>query len=232
MLESLKEHVCLANRQLEHYKLVIFSWGNVSGIDREQGIIAIKPSGVSYRDLEVEDIVLLDLEGKVVEGKLTPSSDTPTHMAIYNAFPAIGGITHTHSTYATMFAQACRSIPALGTTHADVFHGEVPVTRPLYKREVEGDYEINTGMVIVDRFAKLNPMEVPGVLVANHGPFTWGKTPAESAKNSVMLEEIARMAYGTLTLAPQIMPLSPYLLDKHFLRKHGPSAYYGQGTGT
>jgi L-ribulose-5-phosphate 4-epimerase len=228
MLEELKNKVCDANRLLEEHKLVIFSWGNVSGIDRESGIVAIKPSGVSYADLHPQDIILVDMDGKIVEGKLNPSSDTLTHLILYKAFTSIGGITHTHSRYATVFAQACRSIPPLGTTHADHFHGEVPITRPLRKQEVETDYEANTGVVIVDRFAKLNFEEVPGVLVANHGPFTWGQSASESVKHAVILEEVAHMAHATMSLNPQIIPMPPYILDKHFQRKHGPNAYYGQ----
>ncbi len=231
MLDDLKAQVCEANRLLESYRLVIFSWGNVSAIDRDQGVVAIKPSGVKYADLTPGDIVLIDLDGKRVEGDLNPSSDTPTHLILYKAFPNIGGITHTHSRFATVFAQACRPIPPLGTTHADHFHGDVPLTRPLRKPEVEADYEANTGHVIVDRFTKLNPDDVPGVLVATHGPFTWGKTPSESVKHSVILEEIAHMAYATLTLNPQSLCLPPYILDKHFERKHGPNAYYGQKSG-
>lgn len=228
MLEDLKTKVCDANRLLEEYKLVIFSWGNVSGIDRDSGLVAIKPSGVSYADLHPLDIILVDLNGKVVEGRLNPSSDTLTHLILYKAFSTIGGITHTHSRYATVFAQACRSIPPLGTTHADQFHGEVPITRPLRKQEVESDYEANTGQVIVDRFSKLNVDEVPAVLVANHGPFTWGHSAAESVKHAVILEEVAHMAHATMSLNPQAIPMPPYILDKHFHRKHGPNAYYGQ----
>lgn len=231
MLEELKHQVCDANRLLEEHRLVIFSWGNVSGIDRASGLVAIKPSGVSYAELQPRHIVLVDLSGKVVEGDLNPSSDTVTHLILYKAFSSIGGITHTHSRYATVFAQACRAIPPLGTTHADHFHGEVPITRLLRKQEVEADYESNTGQVIVDRFVKLNVDDVPGVLVANHGPFTWGNSPSESVKHAVILEEVARMAHATLSLNPQVVSLAPYILDKHFLRKHGPNAYYGQKQG-
>lgn len=228
MLDELKARVCEANRLLETHRLIIFSWGNVSGIDRESGLVAIKPSGVNYSELKPRDIVLVDLEGKTVEGNLKPSSDTPTHLILYKAFNTINGITHTHSRFATVFAQASRSIPPLGTTHADHFHGEVPVTRPLRKLEVETEYEANTGHVIVDRLSRLNIDEVPGILVANHGPFTWGPSPLDSVNNSVILEEVAHMAWATLTLNPQMVSLPPYILDKHFHRKHGPNAYYGQ----
>ena len=183
---------------------------------------------MAYEDLEPQDIVILDLNGEVVEGSWRPSSDTPTHLALYRAFPEIGGITHTHSTHATIFAQAVLPIPCLGTTHADHFYGEVPVTRALTRAEVESDYEANTGSVIVECFAGSDPLQMPAVLVANHGPFTWGTSPAESVRNGIVLEEIARTALGALTLNPGIAPISDYLLDKHFLRKHGPEAYYGQ----
>jgi len=228
MLEELKAQVCQANQDLERYGLVTLTFGNVSGIAREKGLVAIKPSGVGYADLTPEDIVVVDLDGNVVEGGLRPSSDTPTHLALYRAFPDIGGITHTHSTYATIFAQAGQGIPCLGTTHADHFYGEVPVTRPLSREEIEGEYEANVGNVIVERFAELKPREMPAVLVANHGPFTWGKDPAESVKNAVVLEEIAQTAFGTLSLDESLPPIPKYLLGTHFLRKHGPEAYYGQ----
>ncbi len=227
-LESLREEVCQANQNLPRYGLVTLTWGNVSGLDREQGLMVIKPSGVEYDRLTPADLVILDLKGRVVEGRLRPSSDAPTHLELYRQFPTIGGVVHTHSRHATIFAQAARPIPCFGTTHADHFHGEVPVTRPLRKPEIEGDYELATGQVIVERFARLNPEHIPAVLVAHHGPFTWGRTASEAVVNSVALEEVARMALGTLALAPQAAPLSPHLLDRHFLRKHGPGAYYGQ----
>jgi L-ribulose-5-phosphate 4-epimerase len=228
LLESLRKTVCDANKDLERHGLVLLTWGNVSGIDREQGLIVIKPSGVPYADLTPDNMVVLDLKGAVVEGPLNPSSDAPTHGVLYREFPSLGGIVHTHSTHATEFAQACRPIPCLGTTHADHFRGEIPVTRPLRKPEIEGQYERSTGFNIVERFLRLDPVEMPAVLVANHGPFTWGPTPAAAVINSVVLEAVARMAAGTLRLAPTLGPLPGLLLDKHFLRKHGPNASYGQ----
>ena len=228
MLKDLRKQVCEANRDLERYRLLTLTWGNASGIDRTKGLVVIKPSGVAYANLTPDKLVVLDLEGKTVEGRLNPSSDAPTHLVLYRAFASIGGIAHTHSTHATSFAQACRAIPCLGTTQADHFYGPVPVTRRMTTREVRGDYEANTGRVIVERFAKLSPIEMPGVLVANHGPFTWGKDAAEAVKNSVILEAVAQMALGTYALAPGIRAIQPSLLDKHFQRKHGPSAYYGQ----
>lgn len=228
LLESLRHTICEANKDLERHGLVRLTWGNVSGIDRAQGLMVIKPSGVSYADLTPEKMAVTDLQGAVVEGTLTPSSDAPTHLVLYREFPEIGGVVHTHSPYATQFAQACRPIPCLGTTHADHFRGEIPVTRALRKPEIENQYERSTGLVIVERFLRMHPIEIPAVLVANHGPFTWGPTPAEAVINSVVLEEVARMAAGTLSLAPTVAPLSGQLLDKHFLRKHGPNASYGQ----
>ena len=228
MLEELRQQVWEANRALDAQALVKLTWGNVSGIDRAKGLVVIKPSGVPYSGLLPQDLVVLDLSGKVVEGTLRASSDYPTHLVLYQAFAAIGGVTHTHSAYATMFAQASRSIPCFGTTHADHFYGEIPLTRPMSRPEVEKDYEANTGKVIVERFEELDPLTMPGVLVVNHGPFTWGRTAGDSATNSVILEEVARMAWGTLALNPVIWPIEQHLLDKHFLRKHGPGAYYGQ----
>ena len=228
LLEQLRKDVCQANRDLERHRLVLFTWGNVSGVDRAQGLVVIKPSGVPYAELTPDNMVVLDLNGGVVEGTLKPSSDAPTHIVLYNEFPEIGGITHTHSPHATMFAQACRPIPCLGTTHADHFRGEIPVTRTLRKPEIEGHYERYTGLVIVERFMRLEAGDMPAVLVANHGPFTWGKTPTAAMVNSVVLEEVARMAAGTLQLAPNISVLPGMLQDRHFLRKHGPGAYYGQ----
>ncbi|MBM3285215.1 MAG: L-ribulose-5-phosphate 4-epimerase AraD [Candidatus Aminicenantes bacterium] len=231
MLAGLKEQVWKVNLDLVRLNLVTLTWGNVSGLDRRKGVVAIKPSGISYEEMKPADIVLVDLEGKRVEGRLRPSSDTPAHLELYKAFPDIAGVTHAHCECATMFAQAAREIPCLGTTHADVFHGPVPVTRFMTRAEVLREYEKNTGLVIVERFKTLNPMEVPGVLVAAHGAFTWGKTPAESLENSLALEKIARMALGTLLLQPRRASLPRYLLEKHYQRKHGPGAYYGQKKG-
>ena len=228
MLEQLKKDVCEANLALMKHGLVVLTWGNVSGIDRARGIIVIKASGVSYDIMTPDQMVVVDLDGKATNGHLKPSSDTPTHLALYKAFPDIGGISHTHSRYATMFAQACREIPCLGTTHADNFYGPVPVTRSLVRQEVEHVYEANTGSAIIERMKALKPLEVPGVLVANHGPFTWGKDAKASVINAVVLEEVARMALGTLQINPQTQPLPPYLINKHYQRKHGKHAYYGQ----
>ena len=228
MLEDLKDQVCQANVELAACGLVTLTWGNVSGINRDRDRVVIKPSGVPYERLRPADMVVVDLEGRVVEGDLRPSSDTPTHVLLYRHFDGVGGVTHTHSRYATMFAQARREIPCLGTTHADHFFGAVPVTRPLTAAEVEADYEGNTGQVIVERFAELDPLAMPAVLVAGHAPFTWGKDAAESLKNAVALEAVAEMALGTWRLDPQAPPLEDYALDKHYQRKHGPNAYYGQ----
>lgn len=228
MHEKLKQHVWQANLDLVRHGLVVFTWGNVSGIDRDAGIVAIKPSGVSYDDLVPEQIVLLDLQGRVIEGDLRPSSDTPTHLELYRSFQGVGGICHTHSPHATIWAQAQRDIPCFGTTHADHFYGAVPVTEAMTAAEIRHDYEANTGLVIVRRFRGIDPMQMPAVLVANHGPFTWGKDAAESVKNAVVLEEVAKMASGTLAIHPEQQPISQDLLDKHYLRKHGKNAYYGQ----
>jgi L-ribulose-5-phosphate 4-epimerase len=228
MLTELKEYVYKANLELAKSGLVILTFGNVSGIDRRRGIVAIKPSGVPYESLKADDIVLVDLEGHVVEGWLKPSSDTPTHVEIYKAFPNVGGVAHVHSEYATMFAQARREIPCFGTTHADQFHGPVPLTRLLVEAEVATDYERTTGQVIAERFSGLDPMAFPAVLVAGHGPFAWGKTPAEAVETARILEQVAKMAYGSLVLDPRLAPLDAHILEKHFLRKHGPDAYYGQ----
>ncbi len=230
MLEELKEKVCKANLDLVRHGLVIFTWGNVSGIDREQGLVVIKPSGVSYDDMRPADMVVVDLaSGRVVEGDLRPSSDTPTHLAIYRAWPEAGGVVHTHSTYATAWAQAGLDIPNIGTTHADYFHDAVPCTADMTEAEVKGDYELETGNVIVRRFADagINPMHTPGVLVKNHGPFAWGTSPADAVHNAVVLEQVARMAYIAETLNPSLT-MNPLLIEKHFSRKHGPNAYYGQ----
>ncbi|GGH85913.1 L-ribulose-5-phosphate 4-epimerase [Pullulanibacillus pueri] len=228
MLEALKEEVLEANLALPKYGLVTFTWGNVSGIDRESGCVVIKPSGVPYEELKIQDLVVVDLEGRTVEGELNPSSDTPTHLVLYRAFPDIGGIVHTHSSWATSWAQASRPIPALGTTQADYFYGSIPCTRPMSAQEIKGDYELETGNVIVETFREMNPQQVPGVLVNSHGPFAWGENADNAVHNAVVLEEVAKMAYRTVTLNPSIMPMDQHLLDKHFLRKHGENAYYGQ----
>ena len=228
MLDKLKKEVWQANLDLVRYGLVILTFGNASGIDRKKGFVVIKPSGVSYDGMKPSDMVVVGLDGKVVEGTLNPSSDTPTHLALYRAFPGAGGIVHVHSEYATMFAQAGKEIPCLGTTHADHFHGPVPVTRLLTKREVRADYEGNTGRVIVERFAGLDAIGTPAVLVAGHGPFAWGKTPGEAARNALVLERTAKTALGTLTLDPGRRRLPGYIVEKHFQRKHGPYATYGQ----
>jgi L-ribulose-5-phosphate 4-epimerase len=230
MLERLKKEVLEANLQLPEHGLVTFTWGNVSGIDREQGLVVIKPSGVPYEELEITDLVVMDLEGRVVEGVLRPSSDTPTHLALYRAFPQIGGIVHTHSPGATSWAQAGRPIPALGTTHADYFYGEIPCTRTLTQEEIERGYELETGNVIIETFdkEKLDPLAMPGILLSGHAPFCWGKNANQAVHNAVVLEEIAKMALQTFQLNPQIKPIDQFLLDKHYLRKHGANAYYGQ----
>jgi L-ribulose-5-phosphate 4-epimerase len=228
MLESLKEEVLQANLDLPKYGLVTFTWGNVSGIDREKGLIVIKPSGVPYEKLKSEDMVVLDLEGNQVEGTLRPSSDTPTHIFLYNAFPQLGGVVHTHSSWATSWAQAGRAIPAFGTTHADYFYGDIPCTRKLTQDEIEGEYEKNTGKVIVETFKNINPVYVPGVLVQDHGPFSWGKNAWEAVHNAVVMEEVAKMAFNTEILSPGSNEVDRYLLEKHFMRKHGANAYYGQ----
>ena len=228
MLESLKEQVCQANLDLVAHGLVTLTWGNVSGISDDRQHAVIKPSGVPYDDMRPEHMVVVDLEGNVVEGKLRPSSDTPTHVLLYRHFATIGGIAHTHSTNATIFAQARLEIPCLGTTHADHFFGPVPVTRPLTEAELDAGYEVNTGTVIIERFRDLDPAAMPAVLVAGHAPFAWGKDVAESVKNAVALEAVAQMAIGTLALNPKAVTLEPYVLNKHYQRKHGPNAYYGQ----
>lgn len=230
MLKKLKHAVYEANMELPHRGLVTYTWGNVSGIDRERGLVVIKPSGVSYDELTPDDLVVLDLDGKVVDGKLNPSSDTKTHLELYKAFPEIGGIVHTHSPYAVGWAQAGRDIPAYGTTHADYFYGPVPCCRSLTEQEVEEDYERNTGLVIVETFRQreLDPVHVPGAICRNHGPFTWGKDAARAVYHAVVLEEVAKMAVYTTQIAPDAQPAPQYVLDKHFLRKHGPNAYYGQ----
>ncbi len=228
MYEKLRELICRANIELQRQKLVIYSWGNVSGIDRDAGIVIIKPSGIPYDELTPEKLVALDLEGNIVEGDMRPSSDTPTHLELYRSFKTLGGICHTHSSNATMWAQACREIPCLGTTHADNYYGPVPVTDPMTLEEIQGDYELNTGKVIVRRFKGIDPLQIPAVLVANHGPFTWGTTPAKAVEAAVVLEQVAAMAIGTITINPDQQQISQILLDKHYLRKHGKNAYYGQ----
>lgn len=228
MLEALKEAVLQANLELPKKNLVTYTWGNVSGIDREKGLIVIKPSGVEYDVMKADDMVVVDLEGNVVEGKLNPSSDTPTHIELYKAFPKLGGVIHTHSPWATSWAQAGRSIPAYGTTHADYFYGAIPCTRQLTTKEVETAYEKETGTVIIEAFKGIDPMAVPGVVVYKHGPFAWGKTPKEAVHNAVVMETVANMAYHAEQLNSEKQPIEQYLLDKHYMRKHGPDAYYGQ----
>lgn len=227
MLEKLKEEVYKANLDLVKHRLVVFTWGNVSAIDREEGLIVIKPSGISYDNMRVNDMIVVDVCGKVIEGKYKPSSDTPTHIVLYNAFKTIGGIVHTHSTYATAWAQAGLGIPNIGTTHADYFNDAIPCTEDMTQQEVEGEYEKETGNVIVKRFKGINPEFTPGVLVKNHGPFSWGRNAEEAVHNAVVMEEVAKMAYIAYTLNPDLT-MNPHLIKKHFYRKHGPDAYYGQ----
>ncbi|MBE6651234.1 MAG: L-ribulose-5-phosphate 4-epimerase [Ruminococcaceae bacterium] len=227
MLEEIKARVCLSNKRLKENALAVLTWGNVSEIDREKGLVVIKPSGVDYDKLTPEDMVVTDMEGNVVEGRFKPSSDLPTHLELYKAFSGIGGITHTHSKWATVFAQAGMSVPPLGTTHADTFYGEVPVTRKLTPEEIAGEYERETGRVIVERFEGIDPCHIPAVLVNSHGPFTWGKNADDSVENAIILEETAMMAYHTLMLNKDV-DFQSELLDKHYLRKHGKNAYYGQ----
>ncbi len=230
-LKQLREHVYEANMALVRTGLIVDTFGNASGILRAEGLVAIKPSGVDYAKLHPEDLVVTTLDGKTVEGKLRPSSDLPTHLALYRAFPTIGGVSHTHSQYATIWAQAGREIPCLGTTHADYFYGPVPVTEQMSAAAIFADYELNTGREIVHRFEVLNPQTMPAVLVRNHAPFCWGASPAEASHNAWMLEVVARKAYFTLTLNPATRAISKELLDKHFLRKHGANRYYGQPRG-
>lgn len=229
MLEALKELVCKANLELPKYGLVTFTWGNVSGVDRESGLMVIKPSGVEYDNMTADDMVIVSLEtGEKVEGKWKPSSDTATHVALYNAFPDIGGIVHTHSRWATSFAQAGRGIPAYGTTHGDYFYGEIPCTRKMTPEEIGGEYEKETGNVIIETFKGIDENTIPAVLVNSHGPFTWGTDPENAVHNAVVLEELAFMALHTEVLNPDVKVMQQELLDKHFLRKHGKNAYYGQ----
>ncbi|MCP8897679.1 L-ribulose-5-phosphate 4-epimerase [Gilvimarinus xylanilyticus] len=225
---ELKREVYEANMQLHHRNLVVYTWGNVSQIDRDKGVVAIKPSGVAYEDLKVEDIVVVDLENTVVEGKMRPSSDTKTHTHLYRHFDNIGGVTHTHSTYATAWAQAQEPIPCLGTTHADYAYGDIPCTAVMSDAQIERDYEEETGVQITDCFTGKNPVETPMVIIAGHAPFTWGKDAAQSVYHAVILEEIAKMAYLTRTLKQSVQPLKQGIMDKHYLRKHGKNAYYGQ----
>lgn len=230
MLESLKEAVCRANLELPKYGMVTFNWGNVSGVNRELEAMVIKPSGVEYDHMTPEDMVVVSLTtGKILEGKWKPSSDTDTHLALYRAFPELGGIVHTHSRWATCFAQAGRGIPAYGTTHGDYFYGEIPCTRKMTPEEIAGAYELETGNVIIETFRGKSPKDIPAVLVHSHGPFAWGTDPHNAVHNAVVLEELAFMAFHTEALAPAIGPMQQELLDKHYLRKHGKNAYYGQG---
>lgn len=228
MLEQLKKEVYEANMELPKRGLVTYTWGNVSGIDGDSGLFVIKPSGIEYDKLTFADMVVMDLDGNKVEGKYNPSSDTSTHIELYKAFPEIGGIVHTHSSWATSWAQACRSIPCYGTTHADYYYGSIPCARGLTEEEINGEYEKNTGLVIIEAFSGKESLRVPGVLCANHGPFTWGKNAEQAVHNAVVLEELAKMAFRTEQLNNGVEPAPQVLQDKHFMRKHGPSAYYGQ----
>lgn len=231
MLEELKQKVFEANLLLPKYGLVVFTWGNVSGIDREKGLVVIKPSGVDYDVMRAEDMVVTDLDGNVVDGKLKPSSDLATHLEFYKNFKDIGGVVHTHSINAVAWAQAGKDIPALGTTHGDYFYGSIPCTRLMSEEEIKGAYELNTGKVVVEEFKnrKIDPNQMPAVLVHSHGPFTWGKDPFDAVHNSVVLDTLAEMALKTVTINSNVDSMQQALLDKHFLRKHGPGAYYGQG---
>ena len=230
MLEELKERVFRANLDLVRHNLVIFTWGNVSGIDREKGLVVIKPSGVDYDSMKASDMVVVDLKtGETVEGELNPSSDTPTHLILYRTYPDIGGIVHTHSTCATAWAQAGKDIPNIGTTHSDYYHNDIPCTGDMTEKEIKGDYELETGNVIVKRLnqGNINPMHTPGALVKNHGPFAWGKNPDNAVYNAVVMEQVAKMAYLSFAINPETS-MNPLLVEKHFSRKHGPNAYYGQ----
>lgn len=230
MLEELKERVLRANLDLVRHNLVIFTWGNVSGIDRKKGLVVIKPSGVDYDSMKASDMVVVDLKtGETIEGELNPSSDTPTHLILYRTYPDIGGIVHTHSTYATAWAQAGKDIPNIGTTHSDYYHNDIPCTGDMTEKEIKGDYELETGNVIVKRLnqGNINPMHTPGALVKNHGPFAWGKNPDNAVYNAVVMEQVAKMAYLSFAINPETS-MNPLLVEKHFSRKHGPNAYYGQ----
>ncbi|MEN6588812.1 MAG: L-ribulose-5-phosphate 4-epimerase [Proteiniphilum sp.] len=226
-IEELKQQVYQANLDLVEHGLVLFTWGNVSGVDRERNLVVIKPSGVSYDNMKAEDMVVVDMEGNVVEGRYKPSSDTPTHLELYKAFPAVGGVVHTHSTFATAWAQAGCDIPNIGTTHADYFSDNIPCTRDMTEAEVKGAYERETGSVIIERFRRLDPLHIPGVLVKNHGPFSWGKDAHEAVHNAVVMEQVAKMAFISRQINPQLT-MNKLLIEKHFSRKHGPDAYYGQ----
>lgn len=232
MLEELKKQVCEANQLLPIYQLVTFTWGNVSGFDKERKLMVIKPSGVPYNELKLEDMVIVDLKGNIVEGHLRPSSDTPTHLYLYKKFDNIEGIVHTHSNWATAWAQAGLSIPCFGTTHADYFCGDIPCTRALSKEEIKNNYELNTGRVIIECFKNLDHMAIPGVLCKNHGVFSWGRNPLEAVSYAKVIENVAQMAIFTKLINSSVLPVPQYLLDKHYFRKHGPNAYYGQGKGT
>ncbi|PLY45912.1 L-ribulose-5-phosphate 4-epimerase [Lelliottia sp. F153] len=227
-MQQLKQQVYDANMDLPRYGLVTFTWGNVSAIDRVRGWVVIKPSGVAYDVMQPEDMVVVDLEGNVIEGRWNPSSDTATHLALYRRYPTLGGVVHTHSTHATAWAQAGFAIPALGTTHADYFFGDIPCTRALTEAEVQGEYELNTGKVIIETIGECEPLHTPGIVVWQHGPFAWGKNAHEAVHNAVVLEEVAKMAWIAHGINPQLQPIDRYLMNKHYLRKHGPDAYYGQ----
>ncbi|MBD1572423.1 L-ribulose-5-phosphate 4-epimerase [Vibrio sp. S17_S38] len=228
LLPELRQQVWQANMDLQTHKLVTFTWGNVSGIDRDQGLVVIKPSGVAYEDLSPENMVIVDINGNIVEGDLKPSSDTATHLALYREFLDMGGIVHTHSSYATSWAQAGAAIPAFGTTHADYFYGHIPCARALTDSEIQHEYELNTGKVIIETIGEQNPMAIPGILVREHAPFTWGKDAHDAVHNAVVVEEVAKMAFRTISINPSTLPIPQTLLDKHYLRKHGKNAYYGQ----
>ncbi|MGE9553227.1 L-ribulose-5-phosphate 4-epimerase [Erwinia amylovora] len=227
-MHKLKQQVFEANMDLPRYGLVTFTWGNVSAIDREQGLIVIKPSGVAYDSMKADDMVVVDLEGHVVEGKWRPSSDTATHLALYRRYPSLNGVVHTHSTHATAWAQAGLPIPALGTTHADYFFGDIPCTRALTRDEVEEEYELNTGKVIIETLGEGEPLHTPGIVVYQHGPFAWGKDAHDAVHNAVVMEEVAKMAWIARDINPRLLGIDNYLMNKHFMRKHGPDAYYGQ----
>lgn len=227
-MQKIKQQVFEANMDLPRYGLVTFTWGNVSAIDRERGLVVIKPGGVAYETMKVNDMVVVDLQGNVVEGRYRPSSDTATHLALYRRYPSLGGVVHTHSAHATAWAQAGLAIPALGTTHADYFFGDIPCTRALSPREVEEAYELNTGLVIIETLGEIDPLLTPGIVVYQHGPFTWGKDAHDAVHNAVVMEEVARMAWIARGINPLLKPIDSWLMDKHFMRKHGPNAYYGQ----
>ncbi|HBS7047626.1 L-ribulose-5-phosphate 4-epimerase [Klebsiella pneumoniae] len=227
-MQQLKQQVFEANMDLPRYGLVTFTWGNVSAIDRQRGLVVIKPSGIAYESMTVDDMSVVDLQGHMVEGRWRPSSDTATHLALYRRYPDLGGVVHTHSTHATAWAQAGLAIPALGTTHADYFFGDIPCTRALSAQEVDEAYELNTGQVIIETLGEANPLHTPGIVVYQHGPFAWGKDAHEAVHNAVVMEEVARMAWIAHGINPQLQPIDSWLMNKHFQRKHGPNAYYGQ----